>query len=100
MFGCALAATKAKLGFILTLDKNHRIFRLERLPGGACTHWKSAALSRRTPSTVGRSVQKNFRKADTESRCTTVPPQPPISRNDASLIPGTILRTSLPSATS
>src|SRR3981189_3154602 len=23
-------------------------FRLERLPGGACTHWKSAALSRRT----------------------------------------------------
>jgi len=49
---------------------------------------------------VGRSVQKNFRKADTESRCTTVPPQPPISRNDASLILGTILRTSLPSATS
>ena len=24
-------------------------FRLERLPGGTCTHWKSAALSRRTP---------------------------------------------------
>src|SRR5262249_44638355 len=24
-------------------------FRLERLPGGAFTHWKSAALSRRTP---------------------------------------------------
>src|SRR5437773_7927376 len=24
-------------------------FRLERLPGGAYTHWKSAALSRRTP---------------------------------------------------
>ena len=24
-------------------------FRLERLPGGICTHWKSAALSRRTP---------------------------------------------------
>src|SRR6266404_5152694 len=23
-------------------------FRLERLPGGPCTHWKSAALSRRT----------------------------------------------------
>src|SRR5689334_1517247 len=23
-------------------------FRLERSPGGACTHWKSAALSRRT----------------------------------------------------
>jgi hypothetical protein len=41
VIGCALAATKAKLGFILTLDKNHRIFRLERLPGGACTHWKA-----------------------------------------------------------
>ena len=27
-------------------------FRLERLPGGACTHWKSAALSRRTPRAV------------------------------------------------
>ena len=25
-------------------------FRLERSPGGACTHWKSAALSRRTPT--------------------------------------------------
>jgi hypothetical protein len=24
-------------------------FRLERLPGGICTHWKSAAFSRRTP---------------------------------------------------
>lgn len=24
-------------------------FRLEQLPGGACTHWKSAAFSRRTP---------------------------------------------------
>jgi ribosomal protein L37AE/L43A len=27
-------------------------FRLERLPGGACTHWKSAAFSRRTPKAV------------------------------------------------
>jgi len=27
-------------------------FRLERLPGGTCTHWKSAALSRRTPTGV------------------------------------------------
>src|SRR6201987_3726000 len=26
-------------------------FRLERSPGGACTHWKSAALSRRTWTT-------------------------------------------------
>jgi hypothetical protein len=25
-------------------------FRLEHSPGGACTHWKSAALSRRTPN--------------------------------------------------
>ncbi len=24
-------------------------FRLERWPGGTCTHWKSAALPRRTP---------------------------------------------------
>ncbi len=24
-------------------------FRLERWPGGTCTHWKSAALARRTP---------------------------------------------------
>jgi len=25
--------------------------RLERWPGGTCTHWKSAALPRRTPRT-------------------------------------------------
>src|SRR5262245_26714933 len=29
-------------------------FRLERSPGGPCTHWKSAALSRRTWKTVLR----------------------------------------------
>src|SRR5712691_12690339 len=29
-------------------------FRLERSPGGACTRWKSAALSRRTRITVDR----------------------------------------------
>src|SRR5262245_24508189 len=29
-------------------------FRLERSPGGACTHWKSPALSRRTWSAVLR----------------------------------------------
>ena len=29
-------------------------FRLERLPGGAFTHWKSAAFSRRTPQAVVR----------------------------------------------
>jgi hypothetical protein len=29
-------------------------FRLEHLPGGTFTHWKNAAFSRRTPSTVFR----------------------------------------------
>jgi hypothetical protein len=38
-------------------------FRLERLPGGACTHWKSAALSRRTP-TAAWTLQRRFRKAE------------------------------------
>jgi len=33
-------------------------FRLERLPGGAFTHWKSAALSRRTP---GRDIRAPHR---------------------------------------
>ncbi len=27
-------------------------FRLERWPGGTCTHWKSAALPRRTPKVI------------------------------------------------
>src|SRR3954465_10641147 len=31
-------------------------FRLERSPGGACTHWKSAALSRRTWKAVIQAV--------------------------------------------
>jgi hypothetical protein len=31
-------------------------FRLERSPGGACTHWKSAAFSRRTPVAVTRII--------------------------------------------
>jgi len=26
--------------------------RMEQLPGGACTHWKSAAFARRTPGAV------------------------------------------------
>ena len=59
VIGCALAATKTKLGVILTLDKNHRIFRLERLPGGTCTHWKSAALSRRTPTPAIGALQNS-----------------------------------------
>src|SRR5207253_627500 len=40
-------------------------FRLERSPGGPCTHWKSAALSRltwkaviRSPPFVGRGVPR------------------------------------------
>src|ERR1700686_5437747 len=33
-------------------------FRLEHSPGGACTHWKSAALSRRTPVAACRVLQK------------------------------------------
>jgi hypothetical protein len=31
-------------------------FRLEHSPGGACTHWKSAALSRRTPVAARRAL--------------------------------------------
>jgi hypothetical protein len=34
-------------------------FRLERSPGGACTHWKSAALSRRTPEPAGHVFGRN-----------------------------------------
>ena len=51
--------TRAVTVFRDTLDRRlqrlrylHRCsgcFRLEQLPGGACTHWKSAAFSRRTP---------------------------------------------------
>jgi len=37
-------------------------FRLERLPGGTFTHWKSAALSRRTPGTaISLEPKKNDR---------------------------------------
>src|SRR6516225_1231854 len=36
-------------------------FRLERSPGGACTHWKSAALSRRTWKAPLRSFER-FRR--------------------------------------
>ena len=53
MIGCALAATKAKLGFILTLDKNHRIFRLQRVAGWGLHPLESAALARRTPKAAG-----------------------------------------------
>src|SRR5262249_4968746 len=36
-------------------------FRLERSPGGACTHWKSAALSRRTWKSAIGSGRQNRR---------------------------------------
>src|SRR5208283_3683501 len=40
-------------------------FRLERLPGGACTHWKSAALSRRTRlADIANRHSLNFAKED------------------------------------
>src|SRR5215510_3871145 len=43
-------------------------FRLERLPGGAFTHWKSAALSRRTPQAVIRCWIRIFSVADVERK--------------------------------
>src|SRR5258707_4112420 len=41
-------------------------FRLERSPGGACTHWKSAALSRRTweKLDIGNGRIPHFQEAD------------------------------------
>ncbi len=45
-------------------------FRLERWPGGICTHWKSAALSRRTPiADVARDNFKRSRDASLIIRC-------------------------------
>ena len=35
-------------------------FRLERSPGGTCTHWKSATLPRRTPSSRRSNSRKLF----------------------------------------
>src|SRR5438034_10970670 len=35
-------------------------FRLERSPGGICTHWKSAAFSRRTPLADSCSATNNL----------------------------------------
>ena len=45
-------------------------FRLERSPGGACTRWKSAALSRRTWTTV-------LRRRSGERRGSAVNSRPP-----------------------
>src|SRR5204862_4662547 len=57
-FTCVAACTLARSPYIVTAIRRLQTlrllhacsgrFRLERLPGGACTHWKSAALSRRT----------------------------------------------------
>src|SRR3984893_4188776 len=55
---CVAACTLARLPYVVTAIRRLQTlrllhacsgrFRLERSPGGACTHWKSAALSRRT----------------------------------------------------
>src|ERR1700731_3288374 len=57
-FTCVAACTLARSPYIVTAIRRLQTlrllhacsgrFRLERSPGGACTHWKSAALSRRT----------------------------------------------------
>src|SRR5271169_5334454 len=57
-FTCVAACTLARLPYVVTAIRRLQTlrllhacsgrFRLERSPGGACTHWKSAALSRRT----------------------------------------------------
>src|SRR6516162_8229839 len=51
---CTLAAVNKLVTVIRRLQTFRRLhacsgcFRLERSPGGPCTHWKNAALSRRT----------------------------------------------------
>src|SRR3984893_5187019 len=57
-FTCVAACTLARSPYVVTAIRRLQTlrllhacsgrFRLERSPGGACTHWKSAALSRRT----------------------------------------------------
>jgi hypothetical protein len=39
-------------------------FRLEQLPGGVCTHWESAAFSRRTPEADIASAVRNLREGE------------------------------------
>ena len=60
-------------------------FRLERLPGGTCTHWKSAALSRRTP------------KADIACPpfTTSNAPDPAVQRGDSRAPPCNLLNQSM-----
>src|SRR5205814_3586074 len=57
-FTCVPACTLARSPYVVTAIRRLQTLRLlhacsgrfrrERSPGGACTHWKSAALSRRT----------------------------------------------------
>jgi hypothetical protein len=58
-------------------------FRLERLPGGTCTHWKSAALSRRTPTAARHGMWPNVCNAAGRSRRHWLrdPPDPAATRN-------------------
>ncbi len=53
-------------------------FRLERWPGGACTHWKSAALPRRTPEAdirpAGDSAPKSAARPSDPTNARCVPP--------------------------
>jgi hypothetical protein len=63
-FTCVAACTLARSPYVVTAIRRLQTlrllhvcsgrFRLERSPGGACTHWKSAALSRRTWKAVIR----------------------------------------------
>src|SRR5215472_4638035 len=48
-------------------------FRRERSPGGPCTHWKSAALSRRTWFAVIRIRQARYRAASACERAVEDP---------------------------
>src|SRR6201987_4119887 len=59
-------------------------FRLERSPGGACTHWKSAALSRRTW----------FADIQVCSAAGKRPGAPP--RNIRALPPGSVAQAAIP----
>jgi len=67
-FTCVAACTLARSPYVVTAIRRLQTlrllhacsgrFRLERSPGGACTHWKSAALSRRTWKTAIADLRK------------------------------------------
>src|ERR1700756_3811910 len=48
-------------------------FRLERSPGGVCTHWKSAALSRRTWK--ADHLHRTFARAKLDGHCVSRNPE-------------------------